>query len=128
MERHIAAHIVATLAQGIDPHTGLVFPPDSAYQHPDTIRALFEAAQALAAIPPRRAAQGARQNAGKPWSDAEDQALAASFDAGEPLAVLAKAHCRSRAAIQARLVRLGKVEPTPDMPRYRNLLPAAQAA
>jgi hypothetical protein len=135
MEKQTAMHIVATLAQGIDPHTGESFTADSPYQHPDTVRALFQAVQALADPPiarSRPASAGASsnppENAGKPWSDAEDKALAAAFDTGRPISELAQSHRRTRAAIQARLVRLGKIEPSADMPRYRIEVPAGQAA
>lgn len=148
MEKQAALHIVQALAQGIDPHTGETFPASGPYQHPDTVRALFEAAHALAALTaltdlpaapsgaasgtgddtaigaPRNAARGAHENAGKPWSDAEDQALAAGFDAGKTLGELAGQHRRSRVAIQARLVRLGRMEPPASGPRFRIALPA----
>ena len=129
MERQAAMHILSSLAQGIDPHTGETFPAGSPYQHPDTVRALFHAVQALAEPSSGRlrpAAEGIPENAGKPWSEEEDKALAEAFDAGHPLAELARRHRRTRAAIQARLVRLGRIEPTPDT-RLRGM-PAAQAA
>ena len=131
MEKQAAMHIVSTLAQGIDPHTGESFPADSPYQHPDTVRALFQAFQAMADAPSGRsrpASTGIAANAGKPWSDDEDQALGAAFDAGKPIPELAQSHRRTRAAIQARLVRLGRIEPPADMPRYRIEVPAPQAA
>lgn len=129
METQSALRILGTLAQGIDPHTGETFPAGSPYQHPDTVRALFHALQVLtqpAAGRLRPAAEGLPENAGKPWSDEEDKALAEGFDAGHPPAELARRHRRTRAAIQARLVRLGKIEPTPDM-RLRGV-PVVQAA
>lgn len=130
MERQTARHIVQTLAQGIDPHSGEIFPANSPYQHPDTIRALFEAAQALTDPPPLRprtaGQQGALTNAGKPWTTDEDSLLAERFDTGRTLPELAAEHGRTRAAIQARLVKLGKLEPTPELPRFSRL--AAQAA
>lgn len=129
MESQSAIQIISTLAQGIDPHTGETFPAGSPYQHPDTVRALFHVLQALAQPAPSRsrpAAEGLPENAGKPWSDEQDQALAAAFDAGHPQAELARRHRRTRAAIQARLVRLGKIEPTPDM-RLRGV-PVVQPA
>jgi hypothetical protein len=130
MEKQAAMHILSTLAQGVDPHTGETFPADSPYQHPDTVRALFQAVQTMAdpAGRSRPAAQGIPENAGKPWSDEEDKILAETFDAGTPIPELAQRHRRTRAAIQARLVRLGKIEPPADPPRYRTVLPAAQAA
>ena len=122
MEKQAALHIIQALAQGIDPHTGETFPADSPYQHPETVRALFQAAQALAESPverPRRSSQGAPENAGKPWSDEEDQMLVAVFDTGKAISALAEQHRRSRVAIQARLVRLGKIEPPVQGPRFR---------
>ena len=120
MEKSAALHIIQALAQGIDPHTGETFPAASPYQHPDTVRALFQAAQALAE-PSRerpRSQQGAPENAGKPWSDAEDRTLATDFDAGKTITELAALHRRSRVAIQARLVLLGKLQPSAKGPRF----------
>ena len=131
MEKQAAMHIVGALAQGIDPHTGESFPAGSPYQHPDTVRALFQAVEAMAGAVPGRSrppSAGLPENAGKPWSDGEDQALGAAFDAGKAIAELAQSHRRSRAAIQARLVRLGRIEPPADMPRYRIEVQAPQAA
>ncbi len=120
MEKQTALQIVQTLAQGIDPHTGEQFPPESPYQHPDTVRALVQAAQALAEPTTRsRPSQpGIPENAGKPWTEDEDQALAGAFDAGRAIPELAEQHRRTRAAIQARLIRMGKIELT-DAPRFR---------
>jgi len=126
MEKQTALNIVQTLAQGIDPHTGETFPAESPYQHPDTVRALFQAAQALADPPAARlrpSHQGAPENAGKPWTDDEDKALAEAFDAGKSVPALAEQHRRTRVAIQARLARLGKIE-APDAPRFRPAPPA----
>ena len=121
MEKQAALHIIQALAQGIDPHTGEAFPAASPYQHPQTVRALFQAAQALAdaGSSSPRASQGAPGNAGKPWTDEDDQTLTAAFDAGRTLAELAERHGRSRVAIQARLIKLGKIEPPADGPRFR---------
>jgi hypothetical protein len=121
MEKQAALHIVQALAQGVDPHSGETFPADSPYQHPDTVRALFQAVQALTGTLTDRSRppQNAPENAGKPWSEQEDQALAAAFDAGKAIPELAEHHRRSRVAIQARLVRLGKIEPPVDGPRFR---------
>lgn len=131
MDKQTASRIVQALAQGIDPHTGLVFPTDGPHQHPDTVRALFLAAQALAEPPAARsrsAPHAAPANAGKPWTDAEDLALAGRFDAGQPIPALAAEHGRTRAAIQVRLVKLGKLEPPPQPPRFSRLAAAAAAA
>ncbi len=129
MERQIALQIVQALAQGIDPHTGEQFPAASPYQHPDTVRALMQAAQALADPVPRTRPShpGIPENAGKPWTEAEDQILAEAFDTGIAIPELAEQHRRTRAAIQARLIRMGKLEPT-DGPRFLIKPPAPAQA
>ena len=124
MEKQAALHILQTLAQGTDPHTGETFPGTSPYQHPDTVRALYLAIQALAepmSARSRPSAHAAPTNAGKPWNDDEDKLLAEGFDAARSIAELAEHHQRTRAAIQARLVRLGKVEPPAEPPRFSRL-------
>ena len=122
MEKAAALKILQQLADGIDPHTGKAFGADSPYQHPDTVRALFVALRALdapAAAPAagkqRAAAESAPSNSGKPWSDDEDKALAAAFDAGKQILELATAHQRSRFAIEVRLAKLGKIEQPANM-------------
>ena len=121
MEKQAALKIIQQLANGIDPHSGEVFRPDSPYQHPDTVRALFIALRALEgetqpAHRPRAAGnENAPQNAGKPWSGDEDQALASAFDAGKKIPELAAQHQRSRFAIETRLAKLGKIPPPANM-------------
>ena len=125
MEKAAALKILQQLADGTDPHTGKAFGADSPYQHPDTVRALFVALRALdapaATTTPagkqRTAApaENAPSNSGKPWSDDEDKALAAAFDAGKQILELATAHQRSRFAIEVRLAKLGKIEQPANM-------------
>ena len=114
MERDKALKVLKALADGIDPGTGEQFPIGSAYQYPDTVRALYYAVQVLeGAAPPRerRAQQKKNQpeNAGRPWSEEEDARLALGFDAGKTVLELADEFKRSRIAIEARLVKLEKM-------------------
>ena len=112
MEREQALKILNALANGVNPATGEVFAADSAYQHPDTVRALFEAIRAIDAV------QGAQRNDGNAgnmqnfvrWTPEEEERLTAGFDAGKSSAELARLHNRSRAAIEARLLKLGKID------------------
>jgi len=119
MEQASALKIIQQLANGVDPHSGEVFRADSPYQHPDTVRALFTAVRALEAQSATRqraaGAENAPQNAGKPWSSDEDAALAGAFDAGKQIPDLAAQHQRSRFAIEARLAKLGKIEPPANL-------------
>ena len=119
MEKADALKILQQLADGTDPQTGQPFRADSPYQHPDTVRALFVAVRALETPPAAKSraatSENAPQNAGKPWSDHEDKTLAAAFDAGGKIPELATIHQRSRFAIEARLAKLGKIEPPTNL-------------
>ena len=116
MEKEHALKILNALANGVHPATGEVFAPDSAYQHPDTVRALFEAVRMLEGSRPAAAAGGERRTGEMPantfvrWTPEEEERLAAGFDAGRSPAELARLHNRSRAAIEARLLKLGKID------------------
>ena len=119
MEKEQALRILNALANGVHPATGEKFAADSPYQHPDTVRALFEAmravegggggAQTPAPAPERKPALP-QSGSGSRWSGEEEQRLANAFDAGRTVDELARAHQRSRAAFEARLVRLGRLD------------------
>jgi len=117
MDKEQTLRILNALANGIHPATGEKFGADSPYQHPDTVRALFEAMRAVegepkGAVAPatERKAAVPESGAGSRWTPEEEQRLAGAFDAGRTVDELARAHNRSRAAIEARLVRLGKMD------------------
>ena len=116
MDREQALKILNALANGVHPATGEVFAADSAYQHPETVRALFEAVRAMEGSRPAPAGTQQRKSADVPantflrWTPDEEERLAAGFDAGRTSAELAKLHNRSRAAIEARLLKLGKID------------------
>jgi hypothetical protein len=114
MDKEQTLRILNALANGVHPATGEKFAADGPYQHPDTVRALFEAMRAVegAASPPAPEHKPAfpQSGSGSRWSTEEEQRLAGGFDAGKTVDELARAHNRSRAAIEARLVRLGKMD------------------
>jgi hypothetical protein len=105
-----ALSVVRSLANGVDPASGEVFPGESPYQRTDIVRALYAAADAL-----ERSERFSRRRgelppkAGQPWSEDEDRKLLASFDAGRGLQELAAAHERTQTGIRARLVKYGRV-------------------
>ena len=110
MEITKALEIIKALSQGVDPHTGEIYPPDSPYQHPDTVRALFEALKVLEHIQERNKRQKSLpENAGKPWSGEEDKLLIDQFDNGVSLKELSINHGRTEGAIKPRLVQLGRI-------------------
>ena len=112
MERQQTLKILNALANGVHPATGQVFAADSPYQHPDTVRALFAAVRALgdATDDSERKPQETAPNTFVRWTAQEEERLAAGFDAGKTTAELATLHNRSRAAIEARLLKLGKID------------------
>jgi hypothetical protein len=106
-----AKKVIESLANGIDPETGEVLPPQSALNSPTAIRALFIASKALDSA----AKHADRKNslpamAGRPWGDEEDQALLAAFDASATVKEMAAKHGRTLGAITSRLTRLGKIK------------------
>ena len=110
MDQAQALAVVRSLANGVDPESGEIFPPDSAYQRPQIVRALYEAAGALerAERLDRRKAQLPRK-AGEPWMEDEDRKLLAAFDAGRGLQELATAHERTVTGVRARLIKYGRI-------------------
>jgi hypothetical protein len=117
MNKEQTLRILNALANGIHPATGEKFGADSPYQHPDTVRALFEAMRAVegsgaapALTPAERRPAMPESGSGSRWTSEEEQRLVGSFDNGRTVDELARAHNRSRAAIEARLVRLGKMD------------------
>jgi hypothetical protein len=116
MELQLAREIINVLAQGIHPVTGEAMPPDSPYNEPPVIRALFTVSRALDGCDGVRPRREPPVNAGKAWTQEEDDRLAADFDAGHELKRLALDLGRSRLAVEARLVKLGKIEGRPGLP------------
>lgn len=131
--------LLTALSNGTDPFTGETFPADSPYQHPEIIRALFQAIRQFDAMrqfdapgtPAPRAGNarsnatantaanaGRPPNAGKPWSKDEDDALLGAYDTGATIEELAKTHERSRLGVEARLAKFGRV-PMPERVRSR---------
>ena len=110
MEQAQALAIVKSLANGVDPDSGEVFPAEGAYQRPQTVRALYTAVEAL-----ERAAQFERRKqqlppkTGEPWTEDEDRKLLSAFDAGRGLPDLAGAHQRTQTGVRARLVKYGRL-------------------
>jgi hypothetical protein len=105
MDTSEALTVVRALADGVDPVTGEIFPPDSAFQRAHTVRALMIAAEALAAARGKRA--HLPQQTGKSWTDAEDDRLRAGYAAGRTLVELAADHHRTTGGIRARLQKHG---------------------
>ncbi|HEX5091718.1 MAG TPA: hypothetical protein VFV84_03410 [Burkholderiales bacterium] len=110
MDHAQALAIVRSLAHGVDPESGEVFPVESAYQRPQTVRALYAAVDSLERVAQfERRRQQLPAKTGEPWTEDEDRKLLAAFDAGHALGELAAAHERTQTGIRARLVKYGRL-------------------
>lgn len=103
MDIEQARTIIEALADGIEPESGEVMPPGSPYQTAAVVRALHVALDAL------RRRRNLPENAGKPWTEGQDAELRTGHGQGETVEQLARAQGRTRASIEARMVRLGLV-------------------
>jgi hypothetical protein len=110
METDRAIEILKLLSEGIDPFTGEIFPQESPYQHPDTVRALVRAIEALERMQRRQVWQETLpEKAGKPWTKDEEDQLIKSYDGGKSIKAIAEEHKRKEGAIRSRLLKLGKI-------------------
>jgi hypothetical protein len=115
MEIANASKIIQALANGTDPVSGEVFPESSTYNHPTVIRALFVSLKSLEELELKeKRARRLPANSGKPWGAEEDRNLCEEFDRGVPVKELASKYLRTDGAIEARLVRLGKISARVD--------------
>jgi len=106
-----ASGILKSLAAGLSPADGSSLPAGTPLRSPDVVRALFLAADSLESRT-RQARRNSNlpRNAGRPWAQEEDERLLAAFDGGATVETLAQAHERTRAGIEARLVKHGRLE------------------
>jgi hypothetical protein len=110
MDAAEAIRIIRALADGVDPFTGELFPPESPYQQADTVRALYLALEALDQLDKTISKENRLpDNAGKPWLSQEDEDLIIAFDDGVSIQELAHRHQRTVGSIKSRLVKLGKL-------------------
>lgn len=105
MDTTKAKELLSALADGVDPYTGEFFPRDHVCNQPEVIRALHTAVNLLASPPKKHAPR----NAGKPWTEIEEEKLLDEFASGLTVSAIAKEHGRSRGAIETRLADLGQI-------------------
>ena len=121
MELRKAQNIVKTLAQGVDPNTGEVFAPDSPYNEPKVIRALFtvhdfvrQAKKPKMSVDEKRQENldlGRPRNYGLPWTNDTRSQVASGFEDEKAIEELAATLERTQGAIRAELIRQGLLEP-----------------
>jgi len=110
MESHKALGIIESLADGVNPFTGEIFPEDSPYQNPEVIRALHKAVGPLEKTVQReKRRRSLPERAGEPWDDSESELLLKRFNGGVEISKIAKEHKRTTGAIKSQLLKLGKI-------------------
>ena len=110
-----ARELLPALADGIDPFTGELLPQNHVCNQPEMIRAFHEVLNATTSSKKR----SLPRNAGKPWTELEEEKLLDEFDSGMTTSAIAKEHGRSRGAIESRLVELGELEKTHFLQKQR---------
>jgi hypothetical protein len=125
MDAAEALTMIRMLADGEDPITGEILPDAGPYQSARVLRALLVAATALEEqirreTKPAKESKEKPANAGKGWSDEEDERLRRSFaelravgTERQAIKSLADAHGRTVSAIESRLLRLGLITSEP---------------
>jgi len=115
MELNESRTIVKTLAQGVHPTTGEVFPPESPYNDPEVIRALFSMLESVKQVrQPRKSLDERRRenvelgrpmNAGLPWTEEDRAVVRSGFQDGMTIEKLASTLGRSSGSIVAEVIR-----------------------
>ena len=114
MQLDAALPIVRALADGVNPITGEAYPEQSPYAEPRTLRALYSAVDLMQKeVEREKRRERLPANFGKPWSQEEDIAAIQEYDAGMPIAEMARRHLRTQSSIRLRLEKLGKIEAAP---------------
>jgi hypothetical protein len=105
-----ALKIIRRLSEGIHPETGKVLKDESTFNRPQVIRALAVAVNAMERVHKIDSRKTTLpDNAGKAWTTEEDNQLIEAFEQGASIGELSVRHSRTRGAISARLIRLGKL-------------------
>ena len=73
------------------------------------LKEVFENVSSQAESKPSSQTKKQPANAGKPWTETEEDKLLDEFDSKMPLAEIAKEHGRTKGGIEARLVKLGRL-------------------
>jgi hypothetical protein len=121
MELNESRNIVRTLAQGVHPTTGEVFPPESPYNDPEVIRALFAILECVKQLrrPGKSLDERRRENvevgrpvnSGLPWTEEDRAVVKSGFQEGMTIEKLAATLGRSSGSIVAEVIRQDLVPP-----------------
>ena len=106
MDIERAKELILALAEGIDPITGEVLPPDHICNNSEIIRAFYTVLRQEKTDKKKKT----YESSGKRWTTEDDQLLKQLFEQGVKISELQKKFMRSRGSIEARLSKLGLVE------------------
>ena len=101
-----AKELLISLADGVNPYTGEILPNDCICNQAEIVRAFHCILNSLKEKPRKKLPE----NAGKPWSTEEEEALSRMFDAGSTRKDMRMYFKRTDGALAARLVQLGKIQ------------------
>ena len=111
MDLQKATEIIEVLADGANPITGEVFPPDSPYNNPEIIRALFAIIQELNTLAKKRKAQANKpKNTGLPWTKELKEEVAELYAQGQSFKELAEHFQRTPGGIKSELTHQGIIK------------------
>lgn len=108
MDIQRAKELLAVLSDGVNPLTGEVLPEDDSCNQVEIVRALNTVLRYLD-NQPQKLTKPSPDNAGKPWTAEDKEALSRMFEQGCTKKEICSYFKRSPGAIAARLVKLGKI-------------------
>ena len=103
-----AKEILEILADGVNPLTGEVLPDSDSCNQVEVVRAIHTILKCINAET-AKSKDSMPENAGKPWTRADEEILCRMFDTGCPGEVICNHFQRSHGSIAAKLVKLGKI-------------------
>ena len=114
-----AKNILLLLADGINPITGEILAEDDSCNQGEIVRALNTVVRFIES-PPESVTKALPKNAGKPWTELEDDKLRDEFAEKIKISDIAKEHGRTYGAIESRLEHLGLKKKTFWLFRRKN--------
>ena len=102
MDINQAKEMLYALADGVNPVTGEILPPEDSCNQVEVVRAIHAVLTKIGT--PKL--KNTPVNAGEPWSPEEDNQLRGEVQSGMPTGKIAAAHKRSMGAIKSRVALL----------------------
>ena len=108
MDIERAKELLTVLSDGVNPLTGELLSEDDSCNQVEIVRALNTVLRFIEGLP-KKATKPLPENAGKPWTKEDEDALGRMFEAGCSRKEICNHFKRSSGAIAARLVKMGKI-------------------